>query len=151
MTKCPCSDKQLLAVLEKCPNTPAGVLAKRVLDARKRGIPENRHAGEGVSWGRRQQQEGAEEYLRRTAEKALKRAARSRNRGRHTGTKTKRDTRRAYYRGTSAEKHVGYIMLVQTEWNKDMRDEFERHPPREGETVPQYHARIWKGKTPKAT
>ena len=79
MTKCPCGRSELAAILNSPGESSPIVLelARRVLEARKRRLKENRHAGEGVSWGKRQEEESAVEYLGRMAEKARKREARS--------------------------------------------------------------------------
>lgn len=151
MTKCPCSGTELRALL----NAPGDFsplaleLARRVLDARKRGIKENRHAGEGVSWSKRREEESAGEYFERIAEKARKRWVRAQQGGKkkgHTatkGTKRRRDLERAQDAGVSAEDFAEQMKMVakmnpKFEWAEEYINDI---PPQPGETRAQYFAR----------
>ena len=148
MTKCPCSGTELRALL----NAPGDFsplaleLARRVLDARKRGIKENRHAGEGVSWSKRREEESAGGYLERIAEKARKRWVRAQQGGQkkgHTATKGRRDLERAQDARVSAEDYVEQLKMVakmnpKFAWWEDYGNDI---PPQPGETRAQYFAR----------
>lgn len=146
MTKCPCSGTELRALL----NAPGDFsplaleLARRVLDARKRGSKENRYAG--VSWSKRREEESAGGYLERVAEKALKREARAQQgdheKG-HTAAKGRRNAERAQDAAMSAEDFAEQMKMLaemgpKFEWLEGYINDI---PPQPGETRGQYFAR----------
>ena len=109
MTECPYRSDELQDARDEC--SPRSVLIDRVLYARRRGIREDRHAGEHVSWGQPQPGESAAAYLDRMVERAMKREARAARKGSHTNAKLRRNTTRRFSKGKTG---AGYVEIMTT-------------------------------------
>ena len=146
MNECPLSDEELVAIANE-PQSPVQVLGDRALQARKRGLDENRCAG--ARWSKRKSGESATDYVGRVAERQLKRQRRAAGAGKgtHRADKAKRTRHKVLRDNWRREGNMlavdfyAPIRAVMPRSDGDFLEEVDRDPPKEGERLREYQRR----------